>query len=242
MRFARLRIRAVLALALLCVATPARAQVLLGYIFSELLTTPTFNVGFEIGVNFATLDGLEGAQRVNKTVFGIFADWRFSEHFHLGTAILPIAARGAEGITPLPTGDAEIDAQTAGGTMARDLGYVEIPLILKWAPQRETGFRLGIGPSLGIITGATDRYEAVTTAGLPYTLERNIAGQIPGLDIGLSAEVEFRLPILSIAARYTEGLTDIRQSGSAAAVRSRVLTGTGRISLGKKAALQEPER
>lgn len=224
------------ALALLLFAAPARAQVVMGYIFSELLTTPTFNVGFEIGLNFTTLDGLDGAQRVNKTVFGIFADWRFSEHVHLGTAILPIAARGADGITPLLTGDPAIDAQTAGGTMARNLGYVEIPVLLKWAPKRETGFRVGVGPSFGIVTSATDRYTAVTAAGTPYVLERDIAGQVPGLDVGASLDVEYRLPILSIAARYTEGLTDIRQAGSATAVRSRMLTGTGRIYLGRSTA------
>jgi hypothetical protein len=38
-------------------------------------------MGFEVGINFATLEGLGGAERTTKTVFGLFADWRFSEHF-----------------------------------------------------------------------------------------------------------------------------------------------------------------
>jgi hypothetical protein len=236
----RVRTHWAIALALLLLPAPARAQVLVGYLFGELLSTPTFNIGFEVGVNFATFDGLDGARRTNSPVFGLFADWRFSEHLHLAGAVLPIAGRGADGITPLLTGDPEIDGQTAGGTMARHLGYVEIPLLLKWAPKRETGFRIGAGPSLGIITGATDRYTAVTTAGEPYVLERDIAGQVPGLDVGLSVDVEWRLPILAIAARYTHGLTDIRQAGAATAVFSRLLTGTGRIYLGKKPAPASP--
>ena len=40
--------------------------------------------------------------------------------------------------------------------------------------------------------------------------------------------------MLAIAARYTHGLTDMRQAGSNEAVYSRVLTGTGRIYLGRK--------
>ena len=234
------RTHAAILLGVLLLATPARAQVLIGYLFGELLSTPTFNIGFEVGVNFATFDGLDGARRTNSPVFGLFADWRFSEHLHLAGAVLPIAGRGAEGITPLLTGDPEIDGQTAGGTMARHLGYVEIPLLLKWAPKRETGIRIGAGPSLGIVTGATDRYTAVTADGAPYVLERDIEGQVPGLDVGLSVDVEWRLPILAIAARYTHGLTDIRQSGSATAVFSRLLTGTGRIYLGKKPAPASP--
>ena len=230
----RVRTHGAIALALLLLPAPARAQVLIGYLFGELLSTPTFNIGFEVGVNFATFDGLDGAERTNSPVFGLFADWRFSEHVHLGGAVLPIAGRGAEGITPALTGDPEIDGQTAGGTMARTLSYVEIPVLLKWAPKRETGFRIGAGPSLGIITGATDRYTAVTTNGAPYVLERDIEGQVPGLDVGVSVDVEWRLPILAIAARYTHGLTDIRQAGTATAVSSRLLTGTGRIYLGRK--------
>jgi hypothetical protein len=118
--------------------------------------------------------------------------------------------------------------------MNRSVSYVEIPVVLKWAPEREEGFRAGAGPSFGIVTGATDRYRTATPAGTSYVLERDIGGQLPGLDFGLSVEVEWRLPLLAIAARYTHGLTDMRQEGSAEAVYSRVLTGTGRIYLGKK--------
>jgi hypothetical protein len=222
-----------LAASALLLATPARAQVLIGYLLGDLLATPTFNMGFEIGLNFATLDGLDGAERVNRPVFGLTADWRFSEHFHLGGSFLPIAARGAEGITPVPTGDPAIDAQIAGGTMARNLSYIEFPILLRWAPKRETGFRVGVGPSLGIITSANDRYDAITPSGAPYVLERDIGDEIPGIDIGLSLDVEWRFKMLSIAARYTHGLTDLRQDGAPDAVHSRLLTGTGRIYLGK---------
>jgi hypothetical protein len=228
-------------LALFLVTTPARAQMLIGYLLGEKLASPTFNMGFEIGVNFSKLDGLEGAERLNRTVFGLFADWRFSKHLHLTSAFLPAAGRGAQNLTPILTGDPAIDDQTAGGTMQRSLTYIEFPLLLKWAPKREEGFRIGAGPSFGIITGANDRYDAITAAGTPYTLERDIEDQIPGLDFGLSVDVEWRLKNLSVAGRYTHGLTDIRQTASATAVHSRVLTGTGRIYLGKKKSAAKPD-
>jgi hypothetical protein len=215
-------------------AAPLHGQVLIGYLFGEKLASPTFNMGFEIGVNFASLDGMAGARRTNKTVFGLFGDWRFSEHLHLTGAFLPIAARGAVGIVPVPTGDTAIDNQTRGGTMSRSIGMIEFPVLLKWAPKRETGFRIGVGPSFGLITGANDRYEATTPAQTPYVVERDIKSQLPGWDVGMSFDVEWRLPILSIAARYTQGLTNIAQAGAVEAVHSRTLTGTGRIYLGKR--------
>ena len=218
----------------LLLTTPARAQVLMGYLFGEKLASPTFNLGFEIGLNFSTLDGLDGAERTKRTVFGLFGDWRFSEHFHLAGALLPFAGRGAEGATPTPTGDPEIDSQVTDGTMKRSLSYLEFPVLLKWAPKREEGFRIGAGPSFGVVTGANDRYQSTTSAGSSYVLERSIEDQLPSLDFGLSVDVEWRFWMLAIAARYTHGLTDMRQAGSNEAVYSRVLTGTGRIYLGRK--------
>jgi hypothetical protein len=221
-------------LVLLLVAAPARAQVLIGYLFGEKLATPTFNMGFEVGANFSSLDGFTDADRMNRPVFGLFADWRFSENVHFGGAILPIAGRGAENLAPVPTGDPGFDSQTAGGRMKRSLDYLEIPALLKWAPHREEGFRIGAGPSLGIVTGARDRYDAVSPAGTHYVLERDIGGQLPGFDFGVSFEAEWRFPLLSIAVRYTQGLTDMRQDGAPDAIHTRVLTGTGRIYLGRK--------
>ena len=227
------RAAAVAALIALSGAPSARAQVLIGALFGDKLASPNFNLGFEVGMNFATLDGLDGAARTNHPVFGLVADWRFSEHVHLTAAFLPIAGRGAADIAPVPTGDPAIDGQTGGALATRRLGYIEFPVLLHWAPKRETGFRIGIGPSLGVVTGAHDRYDVATDAG-GYVVERDIGDLVPGFDLGISADVEWRFPMLSIAARYTEGLTDLRIPGEPSKVRSRVLTGTGRIALGKK--------
>lgn len=225
----------VLCAAALFRAAPASGQVLIGYLFGEKLSSPTFNMGFEVGANFSTLTGFDDAQRMNRTAFGLFADWRYSKHFHLGGAVLPFAGRGAEALAAAPTGDPAFDSQTAGRRMQRSFDYVEMSALIKWAPKREEGIRIGAGPSLGLVTGAKDRYDAVTPAGLSYTLERDLGGKVPGLDFGLSVEAEWRFPLLSIAARYTQGLTDMRADGSPDASYTRVLTGTGRIYLGKKA-------
>jgi hypothetical protein len=221
-------------LALLISSAPARAQVLVGYLFGEKLASPTFNMGFEVGANFTNFAEYPNAERTHRPVFGLFADWRFSRRFHLGGSILPIATRGARGLAPVLTGDADFDVQLAGSSMKRNVSYVEIPVLLKWAPHREEGFRAGVGPSIGIVTGADDRYDVVTPGGTGYVLERDIGDQLPGLDLGLSVDVEWRFKMLSIAARYTHGFTDMSHDGSADPAYSRVLTGTGRIPLGKK--------
>ena len=224
------------ALTVLLALTPTavHAQVLIGFLFGEKLSSETFNMGFEVGMNFATLNGMKGADRMNQGVFGLFADWRFSEHVHFGGSILPVSARGAKGLDPVLTGDPAFDAQVANGTMERKLGYVDIPLLLRFAPQREKGLRIGAGPQIGFRTGATDRYNAKTATGLKFTAERKIKGKTAGVDFGVSVDVEYRLKMLSIGARYTHGLTDLDESPGGGEVHNRVVTGTGRIYLGKK--------
>ena len=215
-------------------STPGHAQVLIGFLFGEKLSSETFNMGFEVGMNFATLNGMKGAERMNQGVFGLFADWRFSEHVHFGGSILPVSARGAKGLDPVLTGDPAFDAQVANGTMQRKLGYVDIPLLLRYAPKRDKGLRIGVGPQIGFRTSATDRYHAKTASVLKFTAERNIKGKTAGVDFGLSVDVEYRLKMLSVGARYTHGLVDIDELPGGGTVYNRVLTGTGRIYLGKK--------
>lgn len=223
-----------LTLLLALVPAPAHGQVLMGFLAGNLLSSKDFNIGFEIGLNLAKLDDMKGAERMNQGVFGLFADWRFSEHFHLGGSILPVSARGAEGLDPVPTGDPAFDSQTANGTMERKLSYVDIPLLLRWAPKRETGFRIGVGPQIGFRTSATDRYEAKTSGGTKFTAERDIEGKTAGIDAGIAFDLEYRFKILAIGARYTHGLVDTDESPGGGTVYNRVLTGTGRIYLGKK--------
>ena len=43
------------------------------------LSSEKFNIGFDIGVNFSTLTGMGDASRYNGPLFGLFADWRFSD-------------------------------------------------------------------------------------------------------------------------------------------------------------------
>jgi hypothetical protein len=75
--------------------------------------------------------------------------------------------------------------------------------------------------------------------GTPYVLEVDIEDELPGLDMGVSFDVEWRVRLLSIAVRYTHGLTDLRQEGTPDAVHARTLTGTGRIYLGRKGPQEE---
>jgi len=228
----------------LCCALPraAAAQVLVGLLAGSALSSETFNIGFDIGMNFSTLTGLGDATRKNSALFGLFGDWRFSEHAQLTAGFIPISSRGADGLSPRPLGDATLDSLVRGGTMTRSLSTIDIPVMFKYAPRRDTGVRLGIGPEIAFVTGATDRYTARSPNDTAVIVERDIGGQIAGVDAGVAVDLEWRWPLLAIGVRYYEGLTDLISNNAGTASRSRVLSGSGRIALGRKRSNGAPSK
>jgi len=236
------RVVAIVTLLAMGSALPARAQgVVLGILFGDRLASETFNIGIEIGANLATLEGLDGASRSPGPLFGLFASWRFSEHYHLFTGVLPLSSKGAKDADPIPLNDAELDPLVAAGRMERDLGYVDIPILFQLAQRRDGGFRVGVGPQIGFLVSAKDRYAGTTTQGTAATIENDIDDSVEGFDAGVSVDAEYRFSGLGLAIgiRYYHGVTDITQ-GSGPAIHNRVLSGSGRIALGGQRSKKAP--
>jgi len=214
---------------------PAEGQVLLGWLMGEFLTTETFNVGFDIGMNFSTLSGLENAERDRGALFGLFGEWRFDPNVHLQVGFIPISDKGAKNIDPIPFDDPELDPLVSGGTMVRDMSTLDFPILIQYATGPEKGLRVGAGPQFNIITGAKDRYEGLTSEGTEVVIETDLkeTGRLKGFEAGIAFDIEYQFtPSLGIGVRYFHGLTDIDDTPGFT-VRSRVLSGSGRIALGK---------
>jgi len=228
-------------IALAAGARPAHGQVLMGMLFGDKLATDNFNIGFEIGMNFSTVNGLEGASRSNGPLIGLFASWRYSEHFHLYTGLYPLSAKGAKGADPIPLNDPQLDPLVASGRMDRALGYVDIPVLLQWAQHRDGGIRVGAGPQFGFRTSAVDRYEATTAQGTKVVIENDL--ETEWLDAGLALDAEYRITGigLAIGLRYYHGTTNVVSGSPGPAIHNRVLSGTGRIALGGRKPKSTPE-
>jgi hypothetical protein len=222
-------------------ARPARAQVLIGMLFGDRLASETFNIGFEIGMNFSTVSGLDGASRSRGPLIGLFASWRFSEHYHLFTGVLPLSDKGAEDADPIPLNDPELDPLIAAGRMERDLSYVDIPVLVQWAHRRDYGLRVGVGPQVSILLSAEDRYAGTTTQGTRAVIESDIESSVERFDAGAAVDAEYRIKGLgfAIGVRYYYGLTDLaRDSGPA--MHNSVLSGSARITLGGRSPKTPP--
>jgi hypothetical protein len=222
----------------LAIAVPAKAgaQVLIGVLLGGKLASENFNLGFEIGMNLPDVDGLGGATTTRGLLLGLFASWRFSEHVHLFTGLTPISNKGAQDADPVPLDDPDLDPLVTGGRMVRDLDYLDIPLILQYAPKRDDGLRVGVGPQFGILLSAHDRYAARSSQGTDVVVDQDIAGQLEKLDVGIAFDAEYRIATLGLAVgiRWFHGRTNILRSDAGPPMYNRVLSGSGRISLGAR--------
>ena len=242
-RAARLAVITVTA-TVISAACPSRApaQVVLAMLFGDKLASDNFNIGLEIGMNLANVTDLSGAAFARGTLFGLFGSWRFSEHYHLFTGLIPLSAKGAKDADPIPLNDAALDPLIVGGKMERNLGYLDIPVLVQWAQHRDGGIRVGAGPQLGILLSANDRYAGTTPQGTSTVVENDIEQSIERFDGGVAFDAEYRIPGLGIGigVRYYQGLTDILR-GSGPSLHNQVLSGSGRITLGGRKPKKAPE-
>jgi len=223
-------------------AVPAGGQgIVLGMLFGDRLASETFNIGFEIGANLATVNGLDGASRAPGPLIGLFGSWRFSEHYHLFTGVLPLSSKGAAEAEPIALDDPQLDPLVSAGRMDRDLSYIDIPVIFQLAQRRDGGLRAGVGPQIGILLSAKDRYSGTTAQGTAAVIEKDIEDATERFDAGVAVDAEYRFSgfPLAIGLRYYHGLTDVTR-GSGQATYNRVLSGSGRIALGAQKPKQPP--
>lgn len=100
---------------------------------------------------------------------------------------------GARGLPFVPTGEPAIDSAFATASrisVTRTLGYVTIPILLKMKAGR---FGLGVGPQIGYVVRAEDRYTGTVTRedDLSYTV--GLWSRVNRWDTGVSATGEFFL-------------------------------------------------
>jgi hypothetical protein len=204
----------------------------MGWLFDHFLSTPTFNVGFDIGMSFSTLSGLENAERRNAALFGLMAEWRFHPHIHLQPGFLPVSQEGAQNIVPIPFDDPQLDSLVIG-PMTRKMNTLNFYVLLQYATGPDKGLRVGVGPQFNIITSAVDRYESLTSAGTSVITEENLGNRLKNYEAGVTFDIEYQIfPSIGIGVRYFHGLTDIDNTPGYT-VKSRVLYGSGRILLGR---------
>ncbi|HET9385771.1 MAG TPA: outer membrane beta-barrel protein [Gemmatimonadales bacterium] len=184
------------ALATLLTVLPASAlsaQALLVLLFGDKFASERVQGGIKFDVVGTTLSGLSSAARLRSWDLGGFLEVKLSERFSIQPEFTFKSPAGARALPFAPTGVPDIDSAFAGATnvsVTRTLGYVTIPILLKLRTHR---VGLGLGPQIGYIVRAEDRYTGTVSRedDLSYTV--GLWSRVNHWDTGVSAVAEFFL-------------------------------------------------
>jgi hypothetical protein len=212
-------------LLLFLVPKPVNSQVLLGILFGDKLSSDKFHLGVNIGLNLSNLSGLDGTGVKAGLPFGLLGEWRFAEHFYLQPELLPFYKVGANDLPPGGLDVPPLDSLTTDKSASLRTNYFAIPIIVKYALM-EDKLHLGLGPQIGFLTSASQKYEGVIVNEISVT--EDIQQMLNSTDAGLvfHFEYKFRPPPFgaSVAARFYLGLTDTIKDNPGDAVYNRVFS------------------
>ena len=211
---------------------PANTQVLLGILFGDKLSTEKFHIGVDVGLNLSNLSGIDGTGVKAGLLFGLLGEWRFAEHFYLQPELLPFYKVGANDLPPGGLDVQPLDSLATDKSASRRMNYFAIPVIIKYGVM-EDKLHLGLGPQVGFLTGASDKFEGVVQNTI--TVTEDIKDSLNSTDAGIvfHAEYKFRGQFgASVAARFYLGLTDTIKDNPGDAVYNRVFSVLASIPIG----------
>lgn len=167
------------------------------------------NYGVKAGVNFANLNLSEDVEIWDPATLtgfnaGVFVNAELAENF----SVQPELFYSGQGSVVFEEGDASVKYK---------LGYLSLPVLARY--QFWEGFRLEVGPQLGLLLSAKQIAEGTGEDG-----EIDIKDENKSIDFGLAGGASYQLPVgVGIFARYYTGLTDISDnSDSDVSVKNNV--------------------
>ena len=189
------------------------AQILIALVFGEKLQTDKLAFGLTVSPTLSVISNTESSMKSGLGL-GVYFDIKLSENFFLHAEAFPKASFGAKGITPYPTGDKNLDALFANGTIERKIRAMSLPVLAKY---RIKGLLFAeLGPQGNLILKVKDIYESeVNDNDATYTTD--VMGQFKRLDFGIAAGVTLKLKKdkgMGLGIRYYYGLTDIMKSAA----------------------------
>lgn len=187
------RAGALLGVALCLPLRAVGAQALLVLLFGDKFASENVQGGIKFDVVSTTLAGLTDAARLRSWDLGGFIEVKLGGPWSIQPEFTFKSPAGARDLPFVPTGEAAVDSAFATArdvSVTRTLGYITIPILVKLRAGR---FSFGIGPQIGYIVRAEDRYVGTVTRtdDLSYTV--GLWSRVNRWDSGVSAAGEFAL-------------------------------------------------
>jgi hypothetical protein len=188
-------------------------------IAGDKAATEKLYFSLKLGLNVATLSGLEETGRLGGLNIGLTATIKLNDRLSLVPEVTLFSRKGVVDIPFNMTGDPALDPYFDEATSsALVLNYVDIPVEVKYRLGR---IHLGAGPFVGVLSSASERFRGELETGDTLTYRHDVTEAYRSLDYGLVFEASWTMTKprrgtgLVFHIRYQAGMADILKNPAA---------------------------
>lgn len=172
---------------------------------SQLIYGQNYELGFKGGFNLSSFRGdNDNLNPIAGFHAGVFMDYKLSEMFSVQSEML-YSGVGAKNSIDMPEGKFRETLR---------LGYVSVPIMLKYYPVKRLS--IGLGGEAGWMVSARVKYDEGSIVSAAGTCNKCTMDQMEKFTVGINTGVGYELSRqLIIEARYQLGLTDVYKNNNA---------------------------
>ncbi len=189
----------------------SNGQVLISLLLGDKLNSDSLEFGLVGGVNFTETSGLQNSQMMGAFNLGFYFDFMITDKISIAPGVLVVSKVGARNMSTYSINDPEIDDAFEGGTVRREIGYFQVPILFKYKVHPRWYFI--IGPQLALRNDAVDKFTRDVETKNDLIYFNYIKENIKALDAGATAGVGFllsrRKKSMSVGVKYYQGFVDI---------------------------------
>lgn len=227
---------------LLCISLSSRlhSQVHIALPFGEKFPAYEVKFGLERGlsfsniivaegakIDFSEISGAEETKSVRNMNLGLFMDLQLKENskWFLHTGLMLKSGMGAKEIGVYFLNDAGLDSAFIGGSIERQLKYINIPALVRY--KFSNHFFIEIGPRFGLLTKATDMFHETGKEDDGLYYKSDIIDRCNWFDAGIEAGLGYHLMRgkgVNLGFRYYLGMLDLLSNNPPNSVRNKSLS------------------
>jgi hypothetical protein len=196
---------------MLVVYRAASAQIIIALLFGNKLNTEKLEFGLLTGPGFSNVSDMNANARTGFNL-GLYFNIKMSQNFFLHPEAIPKEALGAEGLTPYPTGNSDLDGLFADGSVTRKIKAIGLPLLVRY---RIKGFLFAEGgPQIDWQLHTKDEFKADVNDN-PLTYVKKVDEEVTNFSVGLDGGLVYKFRKdkgIGLGLRYCYGLTDVMKS------------------------------
>jgi len=221
--------------ALLLCGFASDSQVLISILLGDKLNSGKVEFGLEGGVNWSTIQNLNGAKSLAGFNLGFYFDIQLKNpSWMVNTGVIVKSPMGADDLPVYSLNNSHLDSAFAGGSVTRKLRYFNVPVMLKYKFKNHFFVKGGI--QLGLRNKAFDEFLNSVNEKDDLKHKLDIKDQFHPLDAGLAAGIGYRLLKgngMNLNLQYYYGFIDVVVDDATPNQFNRVLYLTAGIPIGK---------